>query len=1308
VQTLRGATHWFELPGALAQGVGRLARKERASLFMTLLAAFQTLLYRYTGQDDICVGTPVANRNRPEIEPLIGFFVNTLVLRGDLSGNPTFRQLLRRVRQVALGAYAHQDVPFEMLVDELSVARDMSRTPLFQVMFTVQDAPMESLRIPGLTLSPLATDSGAAKFDLILTVVKKRTALRASLEYNTDLFDAATIERMAGHFRALVEGIVATPDAPIAALPLLTADERAQLLYAWNATEAEYAHTQTIPALFARQAARTPDAVAVVYQGESLTYGELNRRANQLAHHLQTLGVGPEVLVGLCVERSVDMLVGLMGILKAGGAYVPLDPSYPPERLAYMLTDASVPVLLTQGRLLAQLPTFAGETVCLDRDWAAIARQPEQEPDSLVGPENLAYVIYTSGSTGKPKGTMVSHRSALNLAAALREQIYTHLPRRPLRVSLNAPLSFDASAQEWLMLLYGDALHVIPQDMRLDGDALVRYVREQQLDVLDCVPSQLKLLLGAGLLAEGEWVPGAVLPGGEAIDPATWAVLRQAPSTEFYNMYGPTECTVDSTIGWVRACGERPSIGKPVSNARLYVLDGQGEPVPVGVPGELYIGGAGVSRGYLQRPELTAERFVPDPFSGEPGARLYRTGDRVRYLPDGNVEFLGRLDDQVKLRGYRIELGEIEAVLREQAGIRDAVVLVREDQPGHQRLVAYVVPEGQPPSIAELRAQLGHTLPEYMVPSTYVFLEAFPLTPNAKVDRRALPAPEAARPDLESDYVAPRTPEEQIMAGIWAQVLGVEQVGVYDNFFELGGDSILSIQVVARANQAGLRISPRQVFQYPTVAALAAVAGKWPQVQAEQGVVTGAVPLTPIQRHFFAQNLPNPHHWNQAVLLEVREALDPDLLRRTVQHLMAHHDALRLRFHRTAEGWQQTNADLDGRVPFSLVDLSGVPEGEQQAAIEREATRLQSSLHLTEGPLWQVAYMRLGDGRPGRLLLVAHHLTIDGVSWRVLFEDLQTVYRQLQQGQPLALPLKTTSFRQWASRLEEYARRDALREQLRYWQSLGEGVYPLPVDWPEGANTEASAEWVRGGLTEDETVALLRDVPAAYGTEINDALLTALAQAFRERTGVPSLLVDLEGHGRESLFDDVDLSRTVGWFTALYPVRLDLGMIEHPGEALKAIKEQLRGIPQRGLGYGLLRYLGDDRAALQALPQAQVSFNYLGQFELGLNDALLAPARESAGPERDPAATRAYLLDISASVRGGRLQVDWLYSRNQYRRETIEALAEGYLRALRELVAHCQSPEAGGYTASDFPEASLDQQELDEILLELKEASGDE
>jgi amino acid adenylation domain-containing protein/non-ribosomal peptide synthase protein (TIGR01720 family) len=1320
-QTHRGASQPFMLPQRTFDLLKTLSREQGTTLFMTLLAAFQTLLYRYTGQPDISVGTPIANRNRGEIEGLIGFFINTLVMRADLSDEPSFRELLKQVREVALEAYAHQDVPFEMLVDELQPERDMSHTPLFQVMFALQNVPMEVLELPDLTLSSVEIKDETAKFDLTLTMVEGADGLRGSLEYNTDLFDASTMARMLEHFRTLLEGIVATkesPDRPISKLPLLTQAERQQLLGVWNKTAADYPRDQSIHLRFEAQVTRTPDVVAVVAEEKALTFAELNRRANQVARYVQKLGVGPEQLVGLCVERSLETVLGVMGILKAGAAYLPLDPSYPRERLAFMLQDAQASVLLTQQALVGDLPTEGVETVCLDADWERIARENDRNPEFGAGPDNLAYIIYTSGSTGKPKGAMIQHRSALHLAAALQRVIYTNHPGAPLRLSLNAPLPFDASVQQLVMLTYGHTLCVIPQDARLDGEALLAYVRRNRLDVLDCVPSQLKLLLAAGLLDGAGWVPAAVLPGGEAIDEETWRALAEAPATEFYNMYGPTECAVDSTIAQVKAAGERPTIGGPVPNARLYILDRCLQPVPIGVLGELHIGGAGVGRGYLSRPRLTAEKFLPDPFGDEPGARLYRTGDLVRYLPGGNVEFLGRIDHQVKVRGFRMELGEIEAVLKEHPHVQESVVLAREDVPGDKRLVAYLVPDGHKAlTVSELRRFLKGKLPEYMVPSAYVTLDALPLLPNAKVNRRALPAPDQSRPDLEVDYVAANTDKEQILADIWAQVLGVERVGVYDNFFELGGDSILSIQVISYANQAGLQLTPKQLFQHPTVAGLAAVAGTGPSIQAEQGIVEGPVLLTPIQHWFFERDLPEPHYYNQALLLQVRQTLEPELLEMAVAHLMAHHDALRLRFERVGESmggrgeleWEQVNAGVDGKVPFEWVDLSQMPEAEQGAAIERRASELQASLNLAEGPLFRVAYSDLGAGRAGRLLIVVHHLAMDGVSWRILLEDLQTAYGQLAQGKEVQLPLKTTSFQDWAQRLSEYAQTGALRDELPHWRSVGQRWIPrLPLDYPGAFNTEASARSVTVSLDERETQALLQEVSAAYRTEINDALLTALTLAMSRWAGSAAVLVDLEGHGREDIFDDVDVSRTLGWFTAIYPVVLDLSATPagEPGEALKAVKEQLRQVPNRGIGYGLLRYLcqdGEVAEHLRALPQAEVAFNYLGQFDQALpEDSPFGPARESRGSDRSARGERSYVLEINGGVAGGRLGLEWVYSENLHRRGTIERLAHDFIETLRVLIDHCLSPQAGGVTPADFGLVNLDQKKLDKVLAKLK------
>jgi aspartate racemase len=823
VQTYRGARQSAVIPKRVSEAIKSLSRQEGVTLFMTLLSAFQALLHRYTGQDDIVVGSPIVNRSRVEVEGVIGFFANTLVLRADMSGDPTFLELLGRVRQVTLGAYAHQDLPFEKLVEELNPQRDLSHTPLFQVMFALQNAaPTHVLPFSGLTLTPMEVDIGTAKFDLTLTMLGTRGGLKALLEYNSDLFDAATITRMLGHFQTLLEGIVARPEQRLSNLPILTETEIHQLLVEWNNTRSDYPKDKCIHELFEAQVERSPDAVAVVFEDKRLTYRELNDRANQLAHYLGELGVGPEVLVGLCIERSLEMVVALLGILKAGGAYVPLDPTYPKERLAFMLKDTQAPVLLTQQQLTDSLPEHGVRVVCLDRDWKIIAREKEDNLVSTITANNLAYVIYTSGSTGRPKGVSVIHRGVVRL---VKETNYADLTEKEVFLQF-APLSFDASTFEiWACLLNGAKLVVFPPYMpslKELGQALKRY----QITTLWLTSALFQLMVEdhIGTLSGVK----QLLAGGDVLSVSqVKRVLKELPGCRLINGYGPTENTTFTCCYQMTSpeqVDDSVSIGRPIVNTQVYILDHYLNPVPIGVSGELCIGGDGLARGYFNNRELTAEKFIPHPFSNEAGARLYKTGDLVRYLPDGNIEFLGRLDHQVKIRGLRVEPGEVETMLGEHLAVRQAVVRAREDAPGEKRLVAYVVSSQKlSPTINELRSFLKQKLPHYMVPSAFVFLDALPLTPNGKVDRRALPAPDGTRPGLQKAFVAPRTPVEEVLASIWSKILAVEQVGIYDDFFELGGHSLLVAKLITQI-QRDLRVDlpVRFLFEFPTVAQLAA------------------------------------------------------------------------------------------------------------------------------------------------------------------------------------------------------------------------------------------------------------------------------------------------------------------------------------------------------------------------------------------------------------------------------------------------------------------------------------------------------
>ncbi len=1030
---------------------------------------------------------------------------------------------------------------------------------------------------------------------------------------------------------------------------------------------------------------------------DGLTYRELDRWANRLAHYLRGLGVGPETVVGVCLERSTEAVVALLGVLKAGGAYLPLDPDYPQERLAYMLADAGVSVLVTREAWLERLPSHPAQVVCLDRDGAAIAERASSRPAGGAEPENLAYVIYTSGSTGAPKGVMVTQQGISNLALAQIPLFDLGPNSRTLQF---ASLNFDASVSEmFTTLLSGGCLYLARSDMLL-GQGLTDLLRDQAITHLTLPPS-----LWAVLPAERLPALQTLVSAGEACG---WDVVeRWADGRRFLNFYGPTEVTIGSS------CLLNPErsadgpltapIGRPIDNLRLYVLDRALRPVPVGVPGELYVGGVGVARGYLNRPGLTAERFLPDPFGPEPGGRLYRTGDRVRYLPDGNLEFLGRVDRQVKLRGFRIELAEIEAVLGQHPGVGETAVLLRQEA-GTERLVAYYTsPERPEPTLGDLRAFLGKRLPDYMIPSAFVPLADWPLTPSGKVDRAALPVPAEGRLGADQAYTAPRNPVEEALAAIWSQVLQVERVGVHDNFFELGGDSIQSIQVAAAAAQHGYRLTTQQIFEHQTVAELAQVVDQAPASQAEQGLVTGPVPLTPIQRWFLEQDLPEPHHWNQAAMFELPEPLEPALLRRALSALLRHHDGLRARFERAGEGeWRQVIGPLDDQVPLERADLSSRPRPEQKAALEAQAAQAQTSLDLSQGPLLRALYADLGAGRPDRLLLVIHHLVMDGVSWGILMADLLTAYRQLAAGQVVSLPPKTSSYQAWAERLSAYAQSDEVLADVDYWLNpKRETVPPLPLDSAQGLdqNTEASARTLSVELDEAATQALLHEAHEAYNTQVDDLLLTTLAQAFEGN----ALLVDVESHGRLPL-DDLDVSRTVGWFTSLYPLLLNLDAEQSPGQALKAVKEQRRAVPELGVSYGLLRYLRDDpilAERVSQLPQAQVSFNYLGRSLVG--EWPLAP--ESPGPMHSPQAPRRYLIEVNAQIVEDRLRLDWTYSQAVHRRETVAQLAERYRAALEALIEHCRSPEAGGYTPSDFDEADLTQEELDWLLQELGELS---
>ncbi|MFF2129515.1 amino acid adenylation domain-containing protein [Streptomyces olivochromogenes] len=1274
IRSSAGESHGFELPADVVERLRTLAGLHGATLFMALTAAVKAVFARYTGQEDIAVGTVSSGRSRAELEPLVGFLANTLVLRSHVDPRRSFADLLEQVKETALEAFAHEEVPFERVVEAVQPERDASRTPLIQALVVLQNAPVAPPRFPGIEVDDLPVQREAAPFDLTIEFFETDDGVAARVGYSTALFDEATVARFGDHLTVLLDAATRQPERALAALPLLTDTEFQEAVHGRRGVR-QGTLKGTFPELFETQAVERPDAPAVEDDRTRLTYREVDERANRLAHHLRDLGAGPGGLVGLCVERGADLVVGLLGIMKAGAAYLPLDPGYPADRLAFMMTDSGCTLVVTQEQVRDRLPDVGTVVVDVVRDHHLVARRPATAPQVDLTPDDLAYVIYTSGSTGTPKGVLVPHAGIGNLASAEIDRLAVTPDSRVLQF---ASASFDGAVMEILMALPAGATLVLPPHGPIVGEPLQRFLTERRITHTLLAPSAVATLDPDGLAGLR-----TLAVGGEACTGDL--VARWAPGRRMINAYGPTESTVVATMSAPLVVGTDapPPIGTPLPNTQVYVLDGALQPVPVGVAGDLYIAGVHLARGYHGRPGLTAERFVANPF-GEPGERMYRSGDVARWRADGSLEYLGRADDQVKIRGFRIELGEIETVLAQHRHVRDAVVAVHQEG-SRRRLVAYVVASGEL-NAGALRESLSGSLPEYMVPAVFVRLDRLPLTPSGKVDRRNLPEPELDTEHLGSRYVPPRTGVEQLLTDVWADVLGMDRVGIHDNFFELGGDSILSIQVVTRARRAGLRVTSKLMFVHQTVAALAeAVEVAQAPVVIEESL-SGRVEFTPIQRWFFAEHAVNPDHYAMSVQVELAPGAEVGVLERALVAVVERHDALRMRYTRTSEGWVQE---------YGEIVTEGLLVTGDHADADTDALAAQESLDLASGRLVRGVFFDRGSEAP-RLFLAVHHLVMDGVSWRVLLEDLATAYEQLAAGHPVDLGPKTSSYQRWSDRLTEHVRSGALDDEIAYWQSVG-GVREVPRD-TIAANLFGDTSVVSVRLDADETEDLLQRVPPVYRTQINDVLLAALGRVLQQWAGAP-VAVNLEGHGREELFDDVDLSRTVGWFTTIYPVLLDVPADDW-GTALKGMKSRLRKVPGRGLDYGALRFLPATGGETLAGPvEPQVSFNYLGQWDNSSSQDGLVRARLGAlGRDQAPEQPRPHLIDIVAAVNEGRLQIDWIHSTANHHPATVERLAGEFVGALRGVVRHCLLGASGGATPSDFPLAGLDQTGVDRVV----------
>jgi len=1290
----RGEEDTFTLAPALAESLRSLAQRKGSTLFMVLLAAFNLLLHRYSGQSDLRVGIPAANRQRLETEGLLGCFVNTLVLRTLVDGTQSFDDLLAAVKTGVMAAQDHQDLPFESLIEALQPERSLSQNPLFQVMFDHQQHAGSGLeRMADLSVETLELPVSTTKFDLSLSTSEDGSGtITGRIGYASDLFDRASICRLQEHFETILTQVVEDPARRVSEFDLLSENEKAELLLWSRDGDAVEFDLAPVHSLIERQASDRPEAPAILFKDETLCFGDLNRRANRLAHRLISLGLKPETRVGVSMERSPDLVMTFLAVFKAGAAYVPLDPAYPADRLRVIQEDAGIRLIISQSGI-EPVTELEGDCPILLLDREDLSGQPDSNPAVPVDLRNLAYIIYTSGSTGRPKGVAVEHGPLAMHCLATGTRYDITSDSRELHF---LSFTFDGAHERWLVPFCYGASIVLRDESLWSVEQTYETIREQGVTHAGFPPKYIQQL-AEWAAQEGNPPPVWLYSfGGEAMSRAGLELVQSALRPQrVINGYGPTE-TVVSPVVWKGTADSRIEspyvpIGRPVGDRRAYVLDANLMPVPQGLPGELCLGGSGLARGYHGQPGATAEKFVPDPF-GEPGSRLYRTGDTVCWRDGGVIEFIGRSDHQVKVRGFRVELGDIEAHLQAQPGVRTAVVVPHEAN-GYTRLVGYVVPEKDVSLVtAVLTEGLARVLPDYMVPSSLMLLNSLPVTSTGKLDRKELPEPQWSGGRL---YVAPRTAAEITLALIWQETLGNDRIGVKDNFFELGGDSILSLQIVARARRNGLRLTPKQLFEKQTIEELALVA----LAEDTSGEILdekpeGEVPLTPIQAAFFAEVIPGRDRWNQSVLLRGTSPVDPQLLEQALAKLTEHHDALRLRFHQDADGnWRQ--AYVESLSAELLQEQRIEDDADLESRIDGLCDEAQGGLNLAQGPLLRALLIHLPDG-DHRLFLVAHHLVVDGVSWRVLLEDLQRIYGQLSQGMPSTLPPKTASYQRWARQLERYAGSAEVKAEAGYWKHncVAEA---LPCDMPQGENRQALLRTVSLRLERSRTQELLKEAPAAYRTQINDLLLTALARAVGDWAGRQEISVLLEGHGREDLFEGLDVSRSAGWFTSVYPVRLAPSNDDW-GDAIRQVKECLRAVPGKGIGYGLLRYFGDapTREALN-LGEVSLTFNYLGQFDGSLADGLWQPADEPSGKGKDPAAPLGSRLIINGQVSDGALALHCQFSEGLYRVSTVEALMERFRQALNALIDHCLAQEAGQASPSDFPLAQLSQPQLDAL-----------
>ena len=1265
-----------------------------------LLAAWAILLHHHLGAAAFTIGF-LCDARAAEIAGAIGPYLRFLPFPVTLGKGETFSDLTMRVQARMSSHREWQDVyPGEAHRWEFGFGCS-------------EAAPTR--RAGSVTLSLEADHSPPEPCRLHLHALIRDCEVLLAFHYDGERLGPEAVDCMSGQLLSLLTEAMRDPDTAWERLSLLGSDEHRWLATCHGgATRAP--DVNALHKLFEAQALGTPGAAALRHAGVVITYGELNQRSNALARRLIEAGLKAEDRVGLLLPSPLCMVEAILAVLKAGGAYVPLDPAQPGERTSYVLTDAAARLVVSECGSAAALPGFDGTVLSHGlQDEAGLSENAACWPAPPIQPEQLAYLIYTSGSTGQPKGVAISHGSALRSTLA-RHRVYHEAVTGFLLLS---SFSFDSSVAGLFWTLSQGGCLCLPQEAELqDPDALATLIERHTLSHVLCLPSVWAVLLEQEA-ARLRSLRVAIV-AGEPCPPGLGSRhFGSLPDTRLYNEYGPTEGAVWSTVQEIEPRGGalRVPIGRPIEGVRIHILSPAGIEVPRGITGEIHIGGGGVARGYFRRPALTGATFVPDFFSGE-GSRLYRSGDLGRWRLDGMIDFLGRADHQIKVRGYRIELGEIEFRIRALPGVRDCAVVAREDEPGEKRLTAYLVhfnwpdrqgTQGHGTGLEQVRNALKSSLPDYMIPSDWVVLDELPRNANGKLDRSRLPVPD--RTGRRRAFVAPRGSVETVLAEIWEELLSIRPVGIEDNFFELGGDSILSIQMVGRARQRGIVVTARQMIENQTIAQLATVAAQLHAANtpdhAPSLASAGEIPLTPIQCWFFELGYQRPELWTHALLLALREPLPPDVLAEAAAALLRHHDALRSRFHHDGGVWHQTILPAAAEGAVVRVVLPELPEAERHAEIERRAMSFMA-IGIDDGRMLRVIHFEGSAGKPGHLLVVLHHLVADGISWRLLIEDLDLSCRQIRQGSDIALPMRSASFAEWSQLLKGRVAGSVLVEQAEWWrEQLRQAPLPLRPDNTAGDRREATSAAVTRVFDATETEALLQRAAPAFRASVEDLLLTALALTLVRHSGGENgregktVLIDLDRHGREPFDSELDLSRTIGWFTSVAPYLLTVDPAQPLRTSLKCVKEQIRRVPERGLGYGIMRYLAPEgnAASLRDGPPSEIIFNYMGQLDPSFGpDSLFSMADEEIRSGRDPNWERPYELAVNADILAGRLRVVWDYGAQRWRRQTIESLAQDFQETLRRLIAACVAPGVGGYTPSDFPLAALGQEQLDTLL----------